>query len=98
VNYFEDKIINAELNYFFNKFISLSGGYRYFEQRRFNYVKGERIFNTSIKTYGPMGKFRVLLNDNSFIEVISSYDFYRYGNTQPSSSNTNLYVNVRWNF
>lgn len=98
VNYFEDKIINAELNYFFNKFIILSAGYRYFEQRRFNFVEGERVFNSSIKTYGPMARFRVALNDNSLIEIISSYDFYRYGEIQPSSSNGNLYVNVRWNF
>jgi hypothetical protein len=98
VNYFEDKIINAELNYFFNKFVILSAGYRFFEQRRFNFVDGERVFNNSVKTYGPMGRFRVLLNDNSMIEIISSYDFYRYGNIQPSSSNGNLYMNVRWNF
>lgn len=98
VNYFEDKIINAELNYFFNKFIILSAGYRYFEQRRFNYIRGEKVFNNAVKTYGPMGKFRVYLNDNSLVEVISSYDFYRYGNIQPSSSNGNLYINARWNF
>jgi len=98
VNYFEDKIINAELNYFFNKFIMFAAGYRYFEQRRFNFVEGERVFNTSIKTYGPMARLKILLNDNSLIEVISSYDFYRYGDIQPSSTNGNLYVNVRWNF
>ena len=33
VSYFEDKIINSELNYFFNKFITFSAGYRYFEER-----------------------------------------------------------------
>src|SRR5207244_12406958 len=38
INYFEDKIINYELNYFFNKFIIFSAGYRFFEQKRYNYI------------------------------------------------------------
>jgi hypothetical protein len=98
VNYFEDKIINAELNYFFNKFITLSAGYRYFEQRRFLYVDGERVFSNAVKTYGPMAKFRIYLKDNSFAEIIGSYDYYKYGTLLPSSANGNTYINVRWNF
>jgi hypothetical protein len=27
INYFEDKIINSEINYFFNNFITISAGY-----------------------------------------------------------------------
>ncbi len=98
VNYFEDKIINAELNYFFNKFITLSAGYRYFEQKRFSYTDGNRVFSNAVKTYGPMAKFRVYLKDNSLVEIIASYDYYKYGNLLPSSANGNTYINVRWNF
>ncbi|MGH2575728.1 MAG: hypothetical protein ACRDFC_08540 [Ignavibacteria bacterium] len=98
INYFEDKIINPEINYYINKFITLSGGYRFFEQRRFNYINGERVFNTSVKTHGPVAKLRLEFKRNSLIEVITSYDYYTYGSGLPGDSNGNLYMNVIWNF
>lgn len=98
LNYFEDKIINSELNYFFNKFIIISAGYRYFEQRRYNYVNGSRVFDTSIRTYGPMARFKIEMPDNSRIEINGSYDYYKYGNLQPSTVNGNVYINLYWNF
>jgi hypothetical protein len=98
VDYFEDKIINSEINYFFNKFMILSAGYRYFEQKRYNYTNGQRIFDSFVKTQGPQTKFRVYMKDNSVIEMIYSYDTYSYSGNLPSTSNGNLYVNVLWNF
>ncbi len=98
LNYFEDKIINSQLNYFFNKFITLSTGYRFFEQRRFKYSEGNKIFDTYIRTYGPMAKLKVDWKNSSRIEIVTSYDYYDYNNKQPSSSSGNLYINVYWNF
>lgn len=98
LNYFVDKIINSQLNYFFNKFIIISGGYRFFEQRRFKYNEGNRIFDTYVRTFGPMAKLRINWKGSSRAEIIASYDFYDYNNKQPSTSNGNLYINVFWNF
>ncbi len=98
LNYFEDKIINSQLNYFFNKFVIVSGGFKFFEQRRFNYSEGERIFDTYIRTYGPMARLRVHWKGSSRVEVIASYDYYDYNNKQPSTSNGSIYINVFWNF
>jgi hypothetical protein len=98
VNYFEDKIINSELNYFFNKFITFSGGYRYFEQRRFNYHKGERVFDNYVRTTGPFLKISAVWKRNSTIELLGSYDYYRYGDGSPGSDNGNIYLNANWNF
>jgi hypothetical protein len=98
LNYFEDKIINSELNYFFNKFITLSGGYRFFEQRRFKYSEGNKIFDTYIRTYGPTAKLKIDWKNSSRIEIVTSYDYYDYNNKQPSTANGNLYINVYWNF
>ncbi len=99
VNYFEDKIINGELFYIFSKFITLSGGYRYYEQQRFNYVDGARVFDTFIKTLGPFAKLQLIWKGNSRVEILGSYDYYRYGdNVTPPSSNSNLYVNAVLNF
>jgi hypothetical protein len=98
ISYFEDKIINAELIYFFNKFISCYAGYRFFEQRRFNYVSGERVFDIYIRTFGPFGKLKVDWRKNSRIEIMASYDYYRYSDSTPPSQNGNLFINVVWNF
>lgn len=98
LNYFEDKIINSQLNYFFNKFITFSGGYRFFEQRRFKYSEGNKIFDTYIRTYGPMARLRIDWKNSSRIEIVTSYDYYDYNNKQPTTSNGNLYINVYWNF
>jgi hypothetical protein len=98
VNYFEDKIINSEINYFFNRFITISAGYRFFEQRRFNYVNGAKTFDTFVRTQGPLAKLKMSLKKNSMVEINVSYDFYDYNNRFPSASNGNVYLTAVWNF
>lgn len=98
VNYFDDRIINAQLDYFFNKFITFSGGYRYFEQRMFNYINGDKIFSTAVKTYGPMLRLRADIQKYSYIDLVASFDTYNYGTTLSSTSNGSLYLTVQWNF
>lgn len=98
INYYEDKIINSELNYFFNKFITISAGYNFFEQRRFNYVNGERIFDTFVRTTGPFARLRYYWNNNSRIELTGSYDYYTYGDDTPGTKNSTVFLNAAWNF
>ena len=98
INYFEDKIINSELNYFFNKFIIISAGYKFFEQRRYNYVNGERVFDTFVRTMGPFGRIRFEWLNNSRIDLIGSYDYYSFGDGSPGSRNSNIYLYAAWNF
>ncbi|HEY3249535.1 MAG TPA: hypothetical protein VGK25_00310, partial [Ignavibacteria bacterium] len=83
---------------FFNKFIIVSAGYKFFEQRRFNYVNGERIFDTFVRTNGPFLRFRFEWENNSRIDLIGSYDYYSYGNGLPGSQNSNIFLNASWNF
>lgn len=98
INYYEDKIINSQLNYFFNKFTILSAGYKYFEQRRFNYVNGERIFDTFVRTSGPFARLRLWWKQNSTVEAVYSYEYYKYGDDTPPAENGNVNINVVWNF
>ncbi len=98
VNYFEDKIINGELLYFFSKFITFSGGYRFYQQSRFNYTDGIKVFDSYIRTFGPFAKLKINWKGNSRVEILGSYDYYRYSDATPSSSNSSLYVNAVWNF
>jgi len=98
INYFEDRIINPELNYFLNKSVTLSAGYRYFEQKRYNYINGERVFDTYIRTTGPFASLKIKWKQNSRIEILGSYDYYRYGDETPPTESSNLYINAIWNF
>ena len=79
-------------------FIVLSAGYRYFEQRRYNYVNGNREFENFIRTTGPFARLRVEWKRNSNIEILGSYDYYEYGDGSPRSENGNIYINASWNF
>lgn len=97
INYFEDRIINPEVFYNLSDFAVISAGYTHFEQGRFNYVNGEKEFDASVKTYGPIVRLSVNYK-SSLLELISSYDKYDYGNGIAGTSNINLYVNIQWNF
>ena len=98
ISFFEDRILNPELNYFFTPAVTLSAGYRYFEQRRYNYVEGERVFDTFIRTTGPFVRLKIEWKRNSRIEILGSYDYYEYGDATPSTQNSTLYINASWNF
>ena len=98
VNYFEDKIINSELNYFFNKFTTISAGYRFFQETRYNYAAGVKVFDTYFRTSGPFARLSVYWKKNSRIDLITSYDYYKYGDATPSTAYSNTSINVLWNF
>lgn len=98
VTYYEDKIVNGYLSWFFSRRFFISAGYRFFEQKRFNYLNGDRIFDTFVRTLGPVAKFKAEFNSVSYIEVIGSYDFYRFPDESVNSSNGNIIINVMWNF
>jgi len=97
-NYYEDKIINAELNYFFDKFMVVSAGYKFFEQTQFDYINGEKEFANFVKTLGPFVKLSFRWKQNSVIEFVGSYDMYRYSDNTPGTANPNLYINSVLNF
>jgi hypothetical protein len=97
VSFFEDKIINPELIYYYSDKISFSVGYRYFEQKRYYYENGNRIYDYSVKTYGPVAKLLIDINRKSLIEIIGSHDSYIYVKNNPAEKHFNLYLNVIWN-
>ncbi len=98
LNYFEDRYINVSLIFINENNFLFSGGYKYFEQRKFNYLNGEKIFDTFVRTQGPFTRLRFYLKDSSFLELVSSYDYYRYSNSSQNSSNGNIYINALFNF
>jgi hypothetical protein len=98
LNYFEDRIIHTLLDYFFNEKITVSAGFRFYEQRRYVYKNGSKTFDSFVKTYGPIGQLKVYINNNSYIEAVVSKDSYSYSAAALNTSNGNIYINVLWNF
>ncbi len=93
-NYFEDKVLTFRLNYFLSNSITLSAGYRYYKQKRFNYVNGERIFDTDFRTYGPMVRALVYWKNSSRLEIIYSYDFIDFSNNLTPNRNSTISFNA----
>lgn len=98
LNYFEDRSLYAFLNYTPFEILTLSAGYQYFEQRRFNYLNGERIFDTFVRKVGPVSQVSIYLNTHSYLELVASYDYHQYEDPLQNTSNGNIYLNILWNF
>ncbi|MCX7877637.1 MAG: hypothetical protein N2510_03230 [Ignavibacteria bacterium] len=97
VGYFEDKIFNPKLNYFFNKFITLSAGYKYYEQKKYKYTQGIKILDSYLRNYGPFAILKVNWKNNSKIEINASYDYY-YLSDKITDRNFNIQIISIWNF
>lgn len=98
INYFEDKIINSELIYYISNNINISGGYKFFEQKRYNYVNNQRVFDKYVRTSGPFLKLTAYWKQNSYIELTGMLDNYTFSDGTESSKNFNVYLNSSLNF
>jgi hypothetical protein len=97
VNFFIDQFYFGEFGYLLNDFIKLSAGYKFFEQRRFEYEHNERVLKSKFNTSGVLGKLSLFINQNSLISIIGGVDFLRYDNSSLNSSAGNLQMMVQWN-
>lgn len=98
VSYFEDKIFNPKINYFLNKFITLSTGYKYYMQKKYKYISGMKVFDTYMKNNGPFVILIVGWKNNSKIEINFSYDYYSYSEKNFKDKNMNVQIIASWNF
>jgi hypothetical protein len=96
LNYFEDKTFIGRIEFAPEPRLILSVGIRYFSQMRFSYAEGTRVFESILKSIGPVGRVQWEVGERSQIII----DGWRERQTQdnaPSRSFTNLTlaVNVR---
>lgn len=96
LNYYEDKTFIGRIEYTPDLCLLLSVGVRYFSQLRFTYSAGARVFDSLLRSIGPVGRMQWEVGNHSQIII----DGWRERQTQrnaPSRSFTNmtLSVNVR---
>ena len=97
LTYFEDKNLFTGLNYLFYEFIELSLGFKYFEQKRFEYVDGEKELTNTVRNYGPLSRVKVFLKDSSFIDITTGIDYFDYEGSAFDNSSLSLLVKIFWN-
>jgi hypothetical protein len=95
--YFEDVNLHTTVNYVFFDFIELSAGYKFFQQKRFNYNEGVKVLNSTIRTFGPISGLRVFFKNNSYIHFTGGIDFYKYDNSTNDNSAASMIVRIIWN-
>ena len=97
LTYFEDKNFFTGLNYLFYEFIELSLGFKYFEQKRFEYIDGEKELTNTVRNYGPLSTVKVFLKDNSYIDITTGIDYFDYEGSAFDNSSLSLLVKIFWN-
>lgn len=97
LTYYEDKNFIVELFYKLFENLIISGGYKYFEQKRFDYASGTKELKNTIINAGPLANLRLYLNNFSFVKFTYSLDNYRYSESSLNNSSSSFILNVQWN-
>lgn len=97
IAYFVDQYYSPGINYFFNYFISLGIGYNYFQQQRYQYENTEKRLINTYKSFGPVGKIFLYLNNNSIVNFTGGLNYIRYENPLQDNESVNLQLNILWN-
>lgn len=83
VNYFEDKTFIGRVEYMLEQRLLLSVGIRYFSQIRFGYAAGTRVFESLLKSIGPLGALRWQVGDRSQLVIDGWYERQTQTNALP---------------
>jgi hypothetical protein len=95
--YFDDRNVIGKISYMFFGFAELSIGYKYFQQKRFEYTSGERNLKSTIRNYGPVGWLNLYLTKNSYINFTGGIDYFKYDDSSLDNSSSSLALNILWN-
>lgn len=96
LNYYEDKTFIGRIEYNPQPGLLLSIGLRYFSQMRFTYSAGTRVFDSVLRSIGPVGRITWEVGEQSQL-IIDGWRERQTQNNAPSRSFTNiaLSLNVR---
>ncbi len=97
LTFFEDVNLHTTINYVFFDFIELSAGYKFFQQKRYNYNEGVKSLSSTIRTFGPITGLRVFFKNNSYIHFTGGIDYYKYDNPVNNNSAASMVVRIIWN-
>ncbi|MEO8665650.1 MAG: hypothetical protein ABI462_09140 [Ignavibacteria bacterium] len=97
IAYYVEQLYVPDISYFFDYFIKIGIGYKYFQQQRFQYESGTRHLSNTYRTFGPVGKIILYLNKNSIINFTAGIDYIRYDDPLQNNNAVNLNLNILWN-
>lgn len=97
LSYFEDVNFITSLNYMVFSFVELSAGYKFYQQKRYDYVDGVKELKNTVRNFGPVTGVKAYLKNNSFIHVTGGIDFFKYDNSSSDNSSASVLVRIMWN-
>ena len=96
LNYFEDKTFIGRVEYAIEQRLLFSVGIRYFSQVRFGYAAGTRVFESLLKSVGPLGAFQWQVGDRSQVVIDGWYERQTQTGALPRGfANMTMSLNVR---
>ncbi len=96
VNYFEDKTFLGRVEYAIEQRLLFAVGIRYFSQLRFGYAAGTRVFESLLRSIGPLGTFHWQVGDRSELIIDGWYERQTQTGAPPRGfANLSVLLNVR---
>lgn len=97
ISYFEEQFYSPEIVYLPLQALTVSAGFRYFQQTRYNYEGTSKTVTGIYKTLGPYGKIFLYLNNASIINLTCGLDHISYSAGNSSSESLNISLSLLWN-
>ncbi|HRI84335.1 MAG TPA: hypothetical protein PK536_02685 [Ignavibacteria bacterium] len=97
IAFYTEQFYMPEINYLFKNFLNFGIGYKYFSQHRYNYDESEKVLSNIYKSFGPMGRAEIYMNNNSSVNFLIGLDKIEYINPSQSNSSLNFQLNILWN-
>lgn len=88
---------SGQLNYCIFENLIIGAGYKYFMQRQYSYIGGERLLQRTYENFGPYGRLTYSFRNNSRIEALGGIDTFISSDNSYKNSSNNLQITVIWN-
>jgi len=88
---------SGQLNYCIFENLIIGAGYKYFVQKQFSYIAGERLLQRTYENFGPYGRLTYSFRNNSRIEALGGVDTFISSDNSYKNSSNNLQITVIWN-
>lgn len=87
----------GQINYCIYDNLIIGTGYRYFVQKQYNYIAGERLLQRTYENFGPFARITYLFTKNSRIEALGGIDTFISTDNSLRNSSNNLQIKIIWN-
>lgn len=97
IAYFVEQLYLPGVSYLINYLVKVGAGYKFFEQKRYQYENSAKQLANTYISYGPAVNVNFYLNHSSVINFTGGIDFIKYDNNLQNNSSISLQLNILWN-